>query len=346
MKSPPSALSDWVANAGATIEFYHGHNDSSVMITRWQGPRPPDMCYLTSLRSHFFDYPALELGLGTWRGRVMQLGGQVAWLCGFDCVSLIANEPFSTNLRSAEQKAQIPDTAVAELHAHPHNWVGVRNLLPEEDGALLEALRERAFVFLPTRVVYLFDARKGRLARSSHLIRDRKNLAKSHLQCCIDTQVTDTDLKAIHQLYHDIYITKHSKLNARYTLKFFHDMICANHMPCLRVYDHSTLVAFALLYQKADQLVVPAVGHARDENNKGYYRSLFAALADYVEQNKLLLNYSSGAGDFKRRRGGVPVLEWTAIHAPRHSRFKQRLIRVVADKAKIITMEMMMASGA
>ena len=117
-------------------------------------------------------------------------------------------------------------------------------------------------------------------------------------------------------------------------------------MPCLRVYDHSTLVAFALLYQKADQLVVPAVGHARDENNKGYYRSLFAALADYVEQNKLLLNYSSGAGDFKRRRGGVPVLEWTAIHAPRHSRFKQRLIRVVADKAKIITMEMMMASGA
>ena len=346
MKPPPSALSDWVANAGATIEVCRGQCDDGVMITRWQGPRPPDMCYLTSLRSHFFDYPAQELGLGTWRGRVMQLGGQVAWLCGFDRVSLIANEPFSTNLRSADQKAQIPDRAVAELQAHPHNWVGVRNILPEEDGALLEALRARAFVFLPTRVVYLFDARQGRLARSSHLSRDRKNLAKSHLQCCIDTQVTDEDLSTIHQLYHDIYITKHSKLNARYTWTFFRDMISNHQMPCLRIYDQSALVAFALLDQKVNQLVVPAVGHARDENNKGYYRSLFAALADYVEQHKLLLNYSSGAGDFKRKRGGVPFLEWTAIHAPLHSRFKQSLIRAVADKAKAVTMDMMMASGA
>ena len=91
---------------------------------------------------------------------------------------------------------------------------------------------------------------------------------------------------------------------------------------------------------------MPAVGHARDENNKGYYRSLFAALADYVEQHKLLLNYSSGAGDFKRKRGGVPLLEWTAIHAPLNARFKQSLIRIVADKAKAVTMDMMMASGA
>jgi hypothetical protein len=346
MNPSPSALSDWVANAGATIQASDGPNDEGVMITRWQGPRSPDMCYLTSLRSHFFDYPAQELGLTTWRGRVMQWGGQVAWLCGFDRVSLIANEPISTNLRSAAQKAQIPDTAAQELRSYPQNWVGVRNLLLEEDGALLEALRAQDFVLLPTRVVYLFDARQGRLARSSHLNRDRKNLAKSHLQCCIDTQVSDEDLKSVHQLYHDIYITKHSQLNARYTLKFFHDMISVHQMPCLRVYDHSTLVAFALLYQKADQLVVPAVGHIRDENNKGYYRSLFAALADYVEQHKLLLNYSSGAGDFKRKRGGVPFLEWTAIHAPLQSRFKQRLIRIVGEKAKSVTMDVMMASGA
>lgn len=346
MISSPRALSDWVANAGATIETIDGHLNDGVMITRGQGPRPPDMCYLTSLRSHFFDYSAQELGPRTWRGRVMQWGGVVAWLCGLDHISLIANEPISTNLRSAEQKVLIPDTAVSELQSHPKNWVGVRNLLPEEDPALLEALHARNFVLMPTRVVYLFDARQGQLARSSHLQRDRKNLAKSHLQCCIDTQVTNEELKIIHQLYHDIYMIKHSKFNARYTLNFFHDLICLHQMPCLRVYDQSNLVAFALLYQKGDQLVVPAVGHARDENNKGYYRSLFAALANYVEEHKLLLNYSSGAGDFKRKRGGVAFLEMTALHAPLHSHFKQNLIRLIAEKAKAVTMDVMMASGA
>jgi hypothetical protein len=40
---------------------------------------------------------------------------------------------------------------------------------------------------------------------------------------------------------------------------------------------------------------------------------LVALLLKDVADERLLLNYSSGAGDFKRRRGGEPVLEWNAI---------------------------------
>ena len=346
MKAPLNGLSDWITNAGASLEIVDDQSDDAVMITRGQGARPLDMCYLTSLRSHFFDYAAQELGLQTWRGRAMHWAGKVAWGCGFDRISLIANEPVSTNLRSDTQKSRIPDLVLQELYNHPENWVGVRNLLLPEDGALLEALQAHNCVVLPTRVVYVFDARKGGLPRSSHLQRDRKNLAKSHLEVKIYEPVTPDDLIGIYRIYQDIYIEKHSRLNADYTLNFFQDMIVLHQMPCLRVYDGPKLVAFALLYRKSNQLIVPAVGHASDENNKGYYRSLFAALANYVEENALLLNYSSGAGDFKRKRGGTPFLEYTAIHAPLKSKFKQVVIRYVAHKARAITMDMMIASGA
>ena len=32
----------------------------------------------------------------------------------------------------------------------------------------------------------------------------------------------------------------------------------------------------------------------------------------------MLLNYSSGAGDFKRKRGGVACLEYTMLKAPQN----------------------------
>jgi Peptidogalycan biosysnthesis/recognition len=346
MRITTHALGDWITNAGASYEISDPPIDAGIIITRSQEVKPSDMCYLTSLRSHFFDYPAQELGLRTWRGRFLQWGGKVAWCCGFDRLSLIGNAPISTNLRSDIQKSLIPQIAKKELQKNPDYWVGVRNILPTDDSGLVDALSEQDFVFLPTRVVYCFDARSGVLPRSSHLQRDRKNLSKSHLEIKIDEPVTPDDLTTIHRLYHEIYIEKHSKLNARYSLKFFQDMIDLVQMPCLRVYDHSILVAFALLYRKGDRLVVPAVGHASDENNKGYYRSLFAAIAQYIEAHALYLNYSSGAGDFKRKRGGVPLLEYTAIHAPANSKLKQSLIRFVAQKARSVTMEMMIESGA
>jgi hypothetical protein len=347
MKPPKNALGDWIANAGVSFDYrvLPGSHEG-VLVTRCQAVRPADMCYLTSLRSHFFDYPARELGLKTGYGQALFWGGKIAQCFGLDRLSLIGNDPISTNIRSDLQSMEVIDCAQQELELNIQNWVGVRNIVLSQDKKLAKTLRLRNFILVPTRVVYIFDARSGKLAKSSHLDRDRRSLKKSGFDVKIYEPVSQCDLYQIHRLYQQIYIEKHSKLNPDYTHAFFNDMLDDPQMSYLRIYDDNHLVAFALLYKKIDRLVVPAVGHRNINENKGYYRFLFAALANFVEEHKLFLNYSSGAGDFKRKRGGVPMLEFTAIHAPINSKFKQKLIHFIGEKAQAITIEKMIASGA
>ena len=346
MITPPNSLSDWIINAGADHHCVGEAKTSQTVITRCYGAKVPDMCYLTSLRSHFFDYPAEELGNQTWHGLALVLFGKLASLYGLDRLSLVANEPVSTNLRTEQDKKLIPERVVHELHTCPNHFVGVRNIICPDDNELHDALSAKGFTMIPTRVVYMFDARSGVLSRSSHLQRDRKNLAKSGIEVKIEASMSIDEFSHIHQLYKDIYIQKHSRMNADYTLKFFQDMRANPYTQYLRLYDKGHLVAFSLLYQKSQNLIIPAVGHKSDTENKGYYRALFAAIANYVESNCLYLNYSSGAGDFKRKRGGVPVLEYTALHAPFNSRLKQKVMRYIGKKAKSLTLDHMIAFGA
>ena len=55
MITPPNSLSDWIINAGADHHCVGEAKTSQTVITRCYGAKAPDMCYLTSLRSHFFD---------------------------------------------------------------------------------------------------------------------------------------------------------------------------------------------------------------------------------------------------------------------------------------------------
>jgi hypothetical protein len=63
----------------------------------------------------------------------------------------------------------------------------------------------------------------------------------------------------------------------------------------------------------------------------GFYRLLVAMLLKRVAEEGTLLNYSSGAGDFKRRRGGEGCLEFNAVYT-RHLPIEQRLPFLLLDR--------------
>ena len=63
----------------------------------------------------------------------------------------------------------------------------------------------------------------------------------------------------------------------------------------------------------------------------GLYRRLVAGLLDEVKRERFVLNYSSGADDFKRRRGGEPVLEFHALYAGHLPAYRRGLYRGLAE---------------
>jgi hypothetical protein len=62
----------------------------------------------------------------------------------------------------------------------------------------------------------------------------------------------------------------------------------------------------------------------------GLYRRLFTGIHREVDHRRQLLNYSSGAGEFKRRRGGMATVEYNAIYDRHLSARRRMAFRIAA----------------
>lgn len=339
---PRESLDIWMQNAGANLSWHAG---TGVPITHANPLRCPDTSFITSLRSGWFDYAAQELENQILTSCGIRIAGQAARCIGLDQLVLVGNFPVSTNIWPTYTHAPLLTACLDTVRTHPTKFVGIRNLLADQHTSLINTLRARGFCALPARLVYEFDLRQGLLCKPSHLMRDRSALFKSSLQTHINSDISNAEASRMRELYQAIYITKHSALNAQYTTQFFYDMVQARVMQALLIRSKEGLiVAFAMLYQQDDTLTVPALGYDTRTGIEGLYRLLFAAIHHYTQTQKLLLNYSSGAGDFKRKRGGTPRMEYTLLHAP--SSWRHQVLSWVESKTISIQAHQLITLGA
>jgi hypothetical protein len=330
MQWPRSALGDWMQNGSAELEWHGPH---ALPITTSVLPRQPSACYITSLRSAWFDYAAEEIAHKPFAAWSFKCAGQLAWLLGMDKMVLVGNAPVSTNIWPRHHMGEIPILCQQVAATYEEHFIGVRNLQADKHAALMTNLREQGFYSLPARIVYEFDFREKPSKDRSHLNRDRSALKRSGLQINVLTAISEQQAHHLRDLYQAIYIDKHSALNAQYTAQFFADMVSCGLMTALVLQDaENRIVAFALLYGVDDTLTVPALGYDPQSAVNGLYRLLFAAISLHAQDKRMLLNYSSGAGDFKRKRGGVAHIEYTCLKAPRKWRSLKSSLLSVAER--------------
>lgn len=344
---PRQPLERWMRNASAQLQWL---GQSSLAVTLSRTLRTPDTSYITSLRSGWFDYAAEELQASSWWAAwgVRRLGTGARWL-GLDRLILVGNWPVSTNVWDAVSGDALSDACTLAMAQSPNCFVAVRNLQASKHAELMATLRGLGFVALPARVVYEFDLRQGLARKPSHLTRDHTARKRSGLKVSVIQHATPQTSRRLATLYTRIYLDKHSQLNAQYTPEFFEDMLNEKVMRALLLtHSNGSTMAFAMLYQVGDTLTVPALGYATDTEIDGLYRLLFSAIHDYTQTHALLLNYSSGAGDFKRKRGGVPQLEYTMVCAPskKANGWRAQLLRWLEKRTQGIDAAALMALGA
>ena len=344
---PRQPLERWMRNASAELQWLE---QPSLAVTVSRTPRTHDTSYITSLRSGWFDYAAEELQATSWWAAwgVRRLGTYARWL-GLDYLVLVGNWPVSTNVWDAASSVELSDVCTRVMAQHPNAFVGVRNLQANKHVDLMATLRRLGFVALPARVVYEFDLRQGLARKPSHLARDHTARKRSGLNTVVLEQATPETARRMASLYTRIYIDKHSQLNAQYTPEFFEDMLNGSVMRALALtHSNGDIMAFAMLYQVGDTLTVPALGYATDAEIDSLYRLLFSAIHNYTQTHALLLNYSSGAGDFKRKRGGAAQLEYTMVCAPsgQAKGWRTQLLQWLEKKAQGIDANALMALGA
>jgi len=301
----------------------------------------PDNSYPCSLQTQYVQYPLSELGLVPSRGLRLAgaLGlrvlGNVLKYGLVDRTVQWNSWLLSTNLQATDNKINVEAATNILLKEFPDHAVLVKNIHGFETASDLKRFNHFGYQLVTSRQIYFFNGKNPTYLARSDVKRDLKALRSlqdyrqvEHHEFCA------ADAPRIADLYRMLYLEKHSELNPRYTT-FFVQKALEQKLLEFRGLRHTSgrIDAVFACFRGGEVTSTPFIGYDTGiPNEHGFYRLLVAMLLERVAEQKLLLNYSSGAGEFKRRRGAEAAIEYNAIYT-RHLPLKRRLPHLLLEQA-------------
>ena len=234
-----------------------------------------------------------------------------------DRAVMVNNRLLSTNLYPAFDRGVLMEWIGEARERWPDRAIWFRSLNDAWTPDWIEALRQAGAILLPSRQVYLYTD-IARMARTQPNLRvDLKLLARTDLQQCDGADFAPDDYARIEQLYGMLYLQKYSWLNPAYRA----DFVAAWHRAGLlrltgfRGRD-GVLQAIVGTFECEGVVTAPLVGYDTTLPQRlGLYRLLMAAVLKYAAESNKRVNLSAGAAHFKRTRGGVAAIEYSAVLA-------------------------------
>jgi hypothetical protein len=300
--------------------------------------------YPCSLLTQYVRYPLAELSLvpsrllriGAWAG--LALLGVALRLGRVDRSVQWSSSLLSTDLHDPALGAEAGEAARVLSERFPDRAILIRNIHAFGHPDLPDRLRSCGFELFTSRQIYFFDGTTGGFGARSDVKRDWKALRSLKDYTVVEhSQFACSEVPRILELYRMLYLEKHSMLNPQYTERFVEEALQGGLLE-FRGLRHSSgrLDGVFACFSRGEVTSTPFIGYDTTlPAELGLYRLLVALLLQRVAGDKVLLNYSSGAGEFKRRRGGEPAIEWNAVyvrHLPWHRRAAYRLLQFSANR--------------
>jgi hypothetical protein len=308
-------------------------------------------CYLCSPTTAYVDYALEETRTLGFSPALQRAVRGLITLCrplvramGLDRQAQVNNWLFSTNPVPELDRPMAAALRDAVHARHPGRAIVIRSLNSLADGPTLAALRAEGFRLLPARQVYVLDARETVAPLTKSMKEDRRKLAATKLCRVGNGDFTATDYPRCAALYAALYLRKYTPLNPGYTALWIGEMHRLGLLQMEGLRDQAgDLVAVTGYFQNGRTLTQPIVGYDTSwPVQAGLYRMVMAMARDRAVAEGLFFNISAGAADFKRRRGAVPVIEYTAVHAaglPLRQRLALRLVDGVLTRVGVPLMK-------
>jgi len=200
----------------------------------------------------------------------------------------------------------------------------------------MRLFRQAGYRMYPARQIYLLDCRNGapRLHRDER--RDRALLHNGAFTIVPPTEFSaDDDIRA-QRLYQHLYLDKYTWLNPQYTAAF---MTATRESGVLEFQGlrgrDGQLAGVIAFFDCGHTMTAPIVGYDSTlPQDTGLYRMLMALGTRRARERKMLYNMSAGAASFKRNRGGVRALEYSAVYnvgASPGQRLAAMVVRKILD---------------
>jgi hypothetical protein len=228
----------------------------------------------------------------------------------------INNWLLSTNLYPAFDKITLKQWVREALERWPRHALWFRSLNRRYTPEWLDVLEHSGFILIPSRQVYLYDQIDLNAGRPANLRRDLRLLRATELVRSTGDEWQSHDFERAAELYRQLYMHKYSRLNPNYAPEFLRTWHSVGLLDLTGLRDaNGILQAVIGIFAIGDTITAPIVGYATQRpSQEGLYRLLMALVYERAGLRRNRINLSAGAAQFKRLRGGIATIEYSAVY--------------------------------
>lgn len=303
------------------------------------GGERPDNSYVVSPLTTYTRYADFELerlnrpGLVWALRKLIGLVGKYLETRHIDRIVQVNNWLLSTNLYPSDwDGGELRAITDLVANAYPGHAIGFRSINRFSNAALFRRLLALGYLPVPSRQVYLFDARAGR--RSSFLRRhnnrlDAALLRRTPYRLVAGDELNDDDYPRLTQLYNLLYLEKYCPLNPQFGSDWLRRGQADGWLELSALRAPTGRIDGAMgWFRTGGTLTAPVVGYDTTlPQRAGLYRQIMQHCLREVVRRRGVLNFSSGAAHFKRLRGGEPHIEYSLVYVNHLPRARQRAWR-------------------
>jgi hypothetical protein len=255
---------------------------------------------------------------------------------GIDTAVAVNNWMLSTNIYPELNDDHVRNWIEEAQQRWPDHAIWFRSLNQRCTPAWLALFRALGCELIPSRQVYLYERIDTSARVHANLRRDLKLLQSRRCDLSAADTWSERDFERAADLYHLLYIEKYSPRNPRYRASFLRSWHAAGLLNLLGYRAASgALEAVVGIFAAGRTLTAPIVGYdTAAPPARGLYRLLMATVFDRAASSGRRVNLSAGAAEFKRLRGGVGTIEYSAVFVRHLPRSRQRAIRVLAGLSR------------
>lgn len=263
--------------------------------------------------------------------------GRYLWHARIDDAVAVNNWLLSTNLYPALDARTLHGWLTEATDRWPAHAIWFRSLNGRYTADWLEAVSAAGCELIPSRQVYLYD-RIERARRPRDLGRDFALLDGTALRLSMAADWNPGDFDRAAALYTQLYLEKYSRLNPDYTAGFLRAWHSAGLLRLCGFRDDThELQAVLGTFELDGTITAPIVGYNTAlPQDLGLYRLLMASVYERAATTGARINLSAGAADFKRSRGGIAAMEYSAVFARHLPASRRRALKLLGTLTRRI----------
>lgn len=280
--------------------------------------------YVCSFYNHYITYckeelinlknPPLERVLETI---INYLGNLTIW-GGMNKVVIVHNFLLSTNLYPDLSNKQIAIITQHLKEIFTHHALIFRSINTFITDELYKNFQDNNYSLIGSRQIYLFNPKEQDAMRTKmrwRLKQDSQLIEKQGYEVIEQNQLSIIDIPRIIELYNLLYLKKYSDHNPQFTEKFIELTLSSSNWKFKALKKAGKIDGVIGFYTINGVMTTPILGYDTSLPQEiGLYRMLSVLLTIEANKKGIILHQSSGAASFKRFRGFIDNIEYSAVY--------------------------------